>query len=155
MIMNFLTLEVLSLAELLHITVGTLLQYVLRTLEFRTLKGFGLNLLENLIDSCKASVLDALEPLLISTSTCLSGLALLYRVPSYAMLLGLACARLRRAALILPGVTGTKELGSHHHCVRGRCSLGLAVQLVMLIGADIRAVYRAEVLCVAAHHLQQ
>ena len=68
---------------------------------------------------------------------------------------GLTCARLGRAALILPGVTGAKELGSHHHCVRGRHSLNLAVQLVTLIGADIRAVYPSEVLCVAAHHLQQ
>ena len=68
---------------------------------------------------------------------------------------GLTCARLGRAALILPGVTGAKELGSHHHCVRGRYTFALAVQLVTLIGADVRAVYWAEVLCVAAHHLQQ
>ena len=79
----------------------------------------------------------------------------MYRVPSHAMLPGLACARLGRAVLILPGVTGTKELGSHYHCVIGRYSLGLAMQLVMLIGADIRAVCRAEVFCVAALHLQQ
>ena len=71
------------------------------------------------------------------------------------MLLGLTCARLGRAALTLPGVTGAEELGSHHHCVRGRYSLGLAVQLVTLIGADIWAIYWAEVLCVAAPHLQQ
>ena len=38
---------------------------------------------------------------------------------------------------------------------RGSYSLRLAVQLVMLIGADIWAVYRAEVLCVAAPHAQQ
>ena len=69
--------------------------------------------------------------------------------------LGLACARLGRPALILPGVTGTKKLGSNHHCVRFRCSLGLAVQLVPLVGAYIWAVCRTEVLCVAAPHLQQ
>lgn len=71
-----------------------------------------------------------------------------------AVLLGQACARLGRAALILPGVTGTKELGFHYHCVMGRYCLRLAVQLVRLIGSDIRAVYRAEALCVAAPHLQ-
>ena len=89
------------------------------------------------------------------TSSCLSGFTHGYRVPSHAMLPGLTFARLRRAALVLPGVTGTKKLGSHHHCVRGRCSLELAVQLVPLVGANIWAVYRAEVLCVAAPHLQQ
>ena len=71
------------------------------------------------------------------------------------MLLGLACARLGRAALIFPGVTDAEELGSHHHPIWGRYSLGLTVQLVALIAADIWTVYRAEILCVAAPYLQQ
>ena len=89
------------------------------------------------------------------TSSCLSGLTHGNRVPSHALLPGLACARLGRAALILPDVTGVNKPGIQNHCIRGGYSLGLAVQLVSLVGANIWAIYRAEVLCVAAPHLQQ
>ena len=69
------------------------------------------------------------------------------------MPLGPASARLGRAALVL-SATKAKELRARHHSVRDKILLGLAVQMVPLIWADLWTVYWAQVLGVATSFLR-